>query len=85
MRYKRIRDMREDHDLKQNDLASILNCTQVCYSRYETGARDIPTDILIQLARLHDTSVDYLLGLTDVSEPYPPSKMSTIDIFDDSH
>ena len=69
--YRRIRDMREDHDLRQKDLAEYLRCTQVCCSLYETGRRDIPTDVLIRLARFYHTSTDYLLGLTDRPEPYP--------------
>ena len=69
--YRRIRDMREDRDLLQKDVASLLNCTQECYSYYENGKRDIPTEILIKLAKLYDTSVDYLLGLTDVALGYP--------------
>lgn len=72
--YKRIRDLREDRDLFQKDLAKYLQCSQVCYSSYELGKRDIPTDVLIKLALFHHTSVDYLLGLTDVSTPYPQSK-----------
>lgn len=71
MVYKRIRDLREDKDLKQKDLSAYLNCTQVSYSYYEIGKRDIPTDVLIKLARLYGCSTDYLLGLTDVKEPYP--------------
>jgi transcriptional regulator with XRE-family HTH domain len=74
--YKRIRDLREDHDLLQKDLAAYLQCSQVCYSHYEIGKRDIPTDILIQLAKYYSTSVDYLLGLTDVKKPYPIGKQS---------
>ena len=62
--YQRIRDLREDRDLKQEDLAKILNCTQACYSHYESGKRDIPTDVLIQLSAFYNVSVDYLLGLT---------------------
>lgn len=69
--YQRIRDLREDHDLKQRDVAQYLKCTQVCYSHYELGKRDVPTEVLIQLSRFYNTSVDYLLGLTDVKEPYP--------------
>lgn len=68
--YKRIRNLREDHDLKQTDLASMLNCTQVCYSNYENGKRDIPTSVLIQLADYYNTSVDYLLGRTSEKKPY---------------
>ena len=69
--YRRIRDLREDRDLLQKDLAKILNCTQVCYSNYEMGKRDLPTEVLIQLARFYHTSTDYLLGLTDISTPSP--------------
>lgn len=68
--YKRIRELREDKDLLQKDMAIYLNCTQVAYSRYEIGTRDIPTDVLIKLAKYHNTSVDYILGLTDESKPY---------------
>lgn len=63
--YKRIRELREDHDLLQKDLAEYLHCSQVAYSRYELGARDIPTQTLIQLAKFYKTSTDYILGLTD--------------------
>lgn len=70
MMYKRIRELREDKDLLQKDIADVLNCSQVAYSRYELGARDIPTDVLITLAKFHNTSTDYLLGLTDEQKPY---------------
>ena len=56
--------MREDRDWTQTDVANRLNMTQTGYSKYERGERDIPTDVLIQLANLYHTSVDYLLGLT---------------------
>lgn len=69
--YTKIRDLRTDADLSQSEVAELLHCTQQAYSNYELGQRDIPTAILIQLALLHKTSVDYLLGLTDVREPYP--------------
>lgn len=69
--YQRIRDLREDRDLRQQDIANILNCTQVCYSNYEIGKRDIPTRVLIQLAQFYHVSTDYLLGLTDIIKPYP--------------
>lgn len=72
--YQRIRDLREDHDLRQKELASYLKCTQVCYSNYETGKRDIPTDVLKALADFYQVSVDYLLDLTDESIPYPRKK-----------
>lgn len=71
MPYERIRNLREDADLYQRDLAKHLNCTQVAYSRYELGTRDIPTDVLIALAKFYNTSIDYLLGLTDEKKPYP--------------
>ena len=63
--YRRIRDLREDHDLKQRQLAEYLNCSQQVYSNYELGQRDIPTDVLINLSNLYNVSVDYILGLTN--------------------
>ncbi len=63
--YQRIRDMREDRDLKQRQLAEFLNCSQQVYSNYELGQRDIPTDVLIRLSEFYGVSVDYLLGLTN--------------------
>ena len=74
--YHRIRDLREDLDLSQAQMAQALHCSQQAYSNYELGQRDIPTAVLIELARFHKTSVDYLLGLTDERAPYPPSKRS---------
>ena len=68
--YHRIRDLREDKDLTQTQIAEYLNCSQRIYSNYERGDVDIPTQILIKLAKLHDTSVDYLLGKTDDRKPY---------------
>ena len=62
--YHRIRDLREDRDLKQRQLAQYLNCSQQVYSNYELGQRDIPTDVLIKLSEFYNVSVDYLLGLT---------------------
>ena len=64
MLYTRIRNLREDSDLSQKDMAAYLNCTQVCYSYYEIGKRDIPTEVLIKLAKFYNVSTDYLLGLT---------------------
>ncbi len=63
--YQRIRDLREDHDLKQCQLADYLNCSQQVYSNYELGQRDIPTDVLIRLSQLYNVSTDYILGLTN--------------------
>lgn len=68
--YRRLRDMREDHDLTQAQVAAYLGMKQPQYNRYETGLRDTPTDVLIRLARLYNTSTDYLLGLTQNPEPY---------------
>ena len=70
----RIRDMREDRDLTQKQLADHLHIRQNTYSRYETGQRQLPLDVLIALARYYKTSADYLLGLTDERKPYPDSK-----------
>lgn len=61
----RLRDLREDNDLTQNDIAKILNMSQTGYSKYETTENDIPTSVLIKLALHYNTSVDYLLGITD--------------------
>ena len=69
--YHRIRDLREDHDLTQAAIAKILGMSQTGYSKYETGENDIPTWVLIKLALYYHTSIDYLLGLTNVSAPYP--------------
>ena len=63
--YRRIRDLREDKDLKQVDVAKYLNCSQVCYSHYELGKRDIPTEVLIKLSKLYNTTTDYILGISD--------------------
>lgn len=63
--YKRIRDLREDRDMTQREMAAALNCSQQVYSNYELGQRDIPTDILIKLSRFHCVSVDYILGISD--------------------
>lgn len=69
MKYERIRNLREDRDLTQTEIAEILNCSQRIYSNYERGDVDIPTEILIALAHYHNTSIDYLLGLTDERTP----------------
>lgn len=66
--YPRIRDLREDSDLNQTEIAKMLGMSQTGYSKYETGENDIPTAILIKLARYYNTSIDYLLGETDKRE-----------------
>lgn len=68
--YENIRNLREDKDLAQREMAEILDMSQTGYSKYETGENDVPTTILIKLAKFHNTSVDYLLGLTDEVKPY---------------
>ena len=70
----RIRDLREDNDLTQQQVADYLNIRQNTYSQYETGNRQIPVDVLVALAALYKTSTDYLLGITDHRTPYPKTK-----------
>ena len=72
--YYRIRALREDRDLTQKNIATILNMSQTGYSKYETGENDIPTRILIELAKFYNTSVDYLLEITDEVKPYKRKK-----------
>lgn len=67
----RLRDLREDADLNQTQVAKFLGMSQTGYSKYETGENDIPTHVLTALAEIFQTSVDYLLDLTDISRPYP--------------
>ncbi len=68
--YPRIRDLREDADLNQTQVAKMLGMSQTGYSKYETGENDIPTAILIKLARFYNTSIDYLLGECSAKERY---------------
>lgn len=68
--YRRIRDLRNDNDMTQAELARILGMSQTGYSKYETGENDIPTQILIKLAELYNTSIDYLLNQTDCKTRY---------------
>ena len=68
--YQRLRDLREDNDLTQTDVAKILSMSQTGYSKYETGENDIPTTVLIKLSRFYQVSIDYLLGETDVRKRY---------------
>ncbi len=65
MLHNRLRDLREDADLLQRDVADILNCSQVCYSYYENGMRDIPTQVLITLSTYYNVSIDFILCQTD--------------------
>ena len=69
--YQRIRDLREDADLTQTKIACKLGVAQTTYSDYERGKLNIPVEILIRLADFYQTSLDYLVGRTDESQPYP--------------
>ena len=69
--YKRIRDLREDNDKNQKKIKKMLGMSQTGYSKYETGENDVPTQVLIKLARYYNTSVDYILGETDITKRYP--------------
>lgn len=71
MIYERLRNLREDRDLTQKEVGAYLKMSQTGYSQYELGKNDIPTHVLRQLAFLYDTSVDYLLNITDMVRPYP--------------
>ena len=70
----RIKELREDRDLTQRQVAELLFISRSTYSAYENGANSPPLEVLAQIAELHDTSVDYLLGLTDEQKPYPRRK-----------
>ena len=70
----RLRDLREDADLNQTQVAQFLGMSQTGYSKYETGENDIPTHVLIRLADFYHTSVDYLLDRTDQKKAYPGGK-----------
>jgi Predicted transcriptional regulators len=68
--YLRLKDLREDADLNQVQLARFIGMSQTGYSKYETGEKDIPTQVLIKLAQLYETNVDYILGLKNNKTPY---------------
>lgn len=67
----RLRDLREDKDMLQKDIAKLINTTQTNYSKYELGKIEIPNKVLIQLAFFYNTSIDYILGITNETKPYP--------------
>jgi len=69
--YQRLRDLREDLDLNQTQIAKMLSMSQTGYSKYETGENDIPTAVLIKLSRFYKVSIDYILGETDSKKRYP--------------
>ena len=74
MKFKRLKDLREAHDKLQKDIAKVLDISQQYYSEYEQGKRTIPTEHLMKLARYYNTSIDYIVCLTDESEPYKRKK-----------
>ena len=74
MQYNRIKELREDRDIKQKEIAAYLGIAQNTYSNYENGVRDFPLSLLIKLSRYYTVNLEYLLGLTDYSEPLPTSK-----------
>lgn len=74
MYYRRLRDLREDHDLKQKEVAAFLGIDQRVYSNYETGKREIPVKYVLLLADLYKTSTDYILGRTNINAAYPMNK-----------
>ena len=79
MQDSRVKGLREDADMNQTDFARILGMSQTGYSKYETGENDIPTAILIELADYYDTSVDYILGLTNEKKPYPRGNIDMVN------
>lgn len=72
--FVRIRNLREDNDKTQKEIADYLFCDQSLYSKYERGLRDVPVGIIIKLAQFYGTSTDYILGLTDEKSPYKKNK-----------
>ena len=70
--FQRLRDLREDKDLRQEDIAEVLGISQTVYSRYERGLQTIPVIHLLKLADYYQVSTDYILGRTNTSKPYPP-------------
>lgn len=78
MYLKRLKDLREDNDFSQEDIATLLNITRPQYSLYETGKRDIPVDLLRILAKKYNTSIDYIVGDTDISKRYPKPNSKNI-------
>lgn len=79
MKYIRIKELREETEMNQTQFAKLFGMSQTGYSKYETGENDIPTVMLMKLADYYNTSVDYLLGRTDIRKPYPPSSLDTTE------
>ena len=74
MKYERLKDLREDNDLLQKDVAEVLSIAERTYSHYETGQRNVSIEALITLAKFYNTSIDYLVGITNEKTPYPRVK-----------
>lgn len=74
MNIERLKEIREDKDYKQIEIAKYLKVTQAQYSRYEMGINTIPIEKIALLAKFYETSIDYLVGLTDERKPYPRKK-----------
>ena len=74
MYFQRLEDLRIDPDLTQADIGEFLGCQREVYRRYEKGTRQIPVDLLIKLASLYNVSIDYIVGLTNETKPYPKNK-----------
>ena len=74
MHFQRLEDLRIDHDKTQEEIATCLCCQREVYGRYERGTRQIPVDLLIRLAELYNVSIDYIVGLTNETKPYPRRK-----------
>jgi transcriptional regulator with XRE-family HTH domain len=74
MKFQRLKDLREDHDKFQKDIAKLLDISQQYYSEYENGKRPIPVEYLIKLAKYYQTSIDYIVGITDDIKPYKAKK-----------
>ena len=77
--YRRLRELREDRDLTQSQISKILNMSQTGYSKYETGENDVPTKILIELAKYYNVSVDYILELTDETKSYSKNQKKILE------
>lgn len=78
MIYPNIKNLREDNDYKQRELAKVLHVSQNTYSQYETGVIELTAEKLIELATFYNTNIDYLLGLTDTKQPYPRKKNNPV-------
>ena len=76
LKYGRIRDLRNDHGLTQKQIAKLLNVSQNTYSQYEIGVSRFPLDVVVNLAEYYNVSVDYLVGLTDETVPYPRKRQA---------